>query len=248
MLRTAAAWTERAARASNFQNGTTGGPLRLASLVSAVALVLFGAATAQAAGAPGSATAAVDAANEKLRMALDGYFKAEGAGREKARDTARAAVSTLLDFDSLAQGTLGKRWDELKPADRQRYTDALRGAMEASYLARMQSGKNVDVGAVKSTYSGEEKQGDRTVVKSTLKTGKDAAKVDYVLVKGKKGWRAVDVITEGVSLVETYRDQITRLWPKKGLDGVVAAFDKQRKRLEDKMAAGATPAPSGAAN
>jgi hypothetical protein len=51
--------------------------------------------------------------------------------------------------------------------------------------------------------------------------------------RGKKGWKAVDVITEGVSLVDTYREQVNRLLPKKGVNGVIEALDRARKRLEE---------------
>jgi ABC-type transporter MlaC component len=50
--------------------------------------------------------------------------------------------------------------------------------------------------------------------------------------RGKKGWAAIDVITEGVSLAETYREQVAKLWPKKGLEGVISALEKKRKALE----------------
>jgi hypothetical protein len=67
--------------------------------------------------------------------------------------------------------------------------------------------------------------------------------------KEKKGWRAVDVLTEGVSLAETYRDQVARLVAKKNFDAVVSALEKKRKALEaeeEKPAAadGKAPAPA----
>jgi phospholipid transport system substrate-binding protein len=195
-----------------------------------------------------SATAAVKASNEKLRASLRSFYKSKGPARETARAQARAAVGGLLDFNAFAKATLGKRWETLSPAERARYTNAMRGAMEANYLAKMQSG-NVDVGQVKTEVLGEERRGDQTIVKTTIHSGSDTASVDYVMERGPGGPRAVDVITEGVSLVETYRDQINTLYPKKGLNGVIEAFDRVRKRAEktqdaeaDKQGASATGA------
>lgn len=195
-----------------------------------LALLLSTAASA------GPATDAVKSGNDVLRGAIRRMVKAKGDAYEKARAEARTAVSGLLDFDALAAATLGKRWDGLKPAERARYVESMRGAMEASYLARM--GGDVDVDAVKVEYLGEEAKTNGVVVKTKVAKGKDAVQIDYLVPakaeKGKK-LRAIDLFTEEVSLAETYREQINALWPKKGFDGVVAAFDKKKKRFEQEL-------------
>src|SRR5262249_1563571 len=180
----------------------------------------------------GSATAAVQHAQEKIRKDLNVWFKAEGPAKQKARDQARAAVGELIDFDTLAKSTLGSKWDQISPRGRARYNQALRGAMEASYLSKMRQGKTQDVDKVKSEVLGEEQQEGKTVVKTRVVSGDDTASIDYIMEKEKKGWRAVDVLTEGVSLAETYRDQVTKMMAKKDLNAVISALDKKRKALE----------------
>lgn len=195
----------------------------------AVALIL-------AAVQPGSASAAVQKTTDQVRAAMQRYVKAQGEGRIKAREDARATVGRLLDFDVLARSTLGKKWSDLKPAEQKRYVAALRGAMEANYLVKMGKAKDEDVQQAKSEILGEETKDGKTVVKTRVKAGEDAASIDYVMEKVPKGgWRAVDIVTEGVSLAENYRDQVTRLLPKKGIEGVIAALDKKRKALESEL-------------
>lgn len=181
---------------------------------------------------PGSASAAVQRTQDKVRSALSTWFKSEGQARARAREQARKAVSELIDFDALARSTLGKKWDEIKPADRSRYTAALKGAMEANYLAKMRQGKSTDVDRIRSEVTGEDVQGGKTVVHTKVNSGEDTAAIDYVMEKRPKGWRAVDVITEGVSLVETYREQVAKILAKKTLNDVIAALDRKRKALE----------------
>ena len=198
----------------------------------------------------GPASTAVQRSNVKVRTALTSLYKAQGPAKVKARAQARAAVAELIDFEALAKATLGKHWDELKPAERTHYTEALKGAMEASYLAKMQESAGVDPATVKNEVLGEEPQESRTLVKTRVTSGADSAKVDYVMEKEARGFRAVDVVTEDVSLVETYRDQIARLLPKKGIAGVIAALEKKRKAFEaqaDAPAAAAPAAPAPAA-
>ncbi len=143
---------------------------------------------------------------------------------------------------------MGKHWPQLTAEQRVRYTNALRGAMEANYLSKMQQGQ-VDMSKVRNEILGETKQGDKTLVKTRVVTGKDSAEVDYLLERTKKGWKAVDVITEGVSLVDTYREQVNRIIPKKGVNGVIDALERAKKRLEeeqDKPTASAEPSSDSA--
>ena len=181
---------------------------------------------------PGSASAAVQHTQEKVRSSLNAWFKSQGPARARAREQARKAVGELVDFDALARSTLGKKWEEIKPADRSRYTAALKGAMEANYLAKMRQGKGTDVERIRTEITGEEQQGSHTVVHTKVHSGEDTAAIDYVMEKRPKGWRAVDVITEGVSLAETYREQVAKILAKKTLNDVIAALDRKRKTLE----------------
>jgi phospholipid transport system substrate-binding protein len=185
-----------------------------------------------AAAQPVSASAAVQSTQEKVRSSLDAWFKSQGPARARARDQARKTVSELIDFDALAKATLGRKWDEIKPADLARYTAALKGAMEANYLAKMRQGKSGDVGRIRTEITGEEQQGSHVVVHTKVESGQDTATIDYVMEKRPQGWRAVDVITEGVSLAETYREQVAKILAKKSLNDVIAALDRKRKTLE----------------
>jgi ABC-type transporter MlaC component len=181
---------------------------------------------------PGSASAAVQRTQEKVRSSLNTWFNSRSPARARAREQARKAVGELIDFDALARATLGRKWEEIKPADRARYTAALRGAMEANYLAKMRQGTQTDVDKVRTEITGEEQLDGRTVVHTKVHSGEDTAAIDYVMEKTPKGWRAVDVITEGVSLADTYREQVAKILAKKSLNDVIAALDRKRKTLE----------------
>jgi phospholipid transport system substrate-binding protein len=214
-------------------------PVRLLALLVSLSLPAVAAPPSR------GASAAVHAANDRVRAALDRYFKAPpGPAKEKARAQAREAVGALLDFQAIAQATMGRHWAQLTAEQRVRYTNALRGAMEANYLTKMQQGE-VDISKVRNEILGETKQGDKVLVKTRVITGKDSAEVDYLMERTRKGWKAVDVITEEVSLVDTYREQVNKLLPKKGVNGVIGALERAKKRLEeqqDKPASASTPA------
>jgi ABC-type transporter MlaC component len=136
-------------------------------------------------------------------------------------------------------------------SDKERYVKAMQSAMEASYLSRMQGSadkvkdvsekdKKKAVDDVKIEYLGETTSKDgKPVVHTKVTAGKDSVSIAYVMAKvgpeKAKAWKAVDLITEEISLAETYREQITSLWPKKKFEGVVAAFEKKAKRFEAEL-------------
>jgi phospholipid transport system substrate-binding protein len=203
-------------------------------------------------GPAGPATAAVKKASDHLRDTIKKLADAKDLDWQKAREEARKAVSSLLDFEGLAEGTLGLKWAEVSKvkANKDRYVKAMQSAMEASYLSRMQGKAEAAGDKVKETTAAEKKKavddvkidylGESTskdgkpVVHTKVTAGKDTVSIAYVMAKvGKeKAWKAVDLITEEISLAETYREQITSLWPKKQFEGVVAAFEKKAKRFE----------------
>jgi ABC-type transporter MlaC component len=201
--------------------------------VTSIAIALFVAA----APAAGSASAAVQTAQNKLRVALDNWFKAEGPAREKARAAARSAVSDLIDFEDFSKGTLGAEWEKHSAKDRARYVAALQGAMEANYLHKMRSGQSSDVAKVKSDVVGETPQGQNTLVKTKVQSGQDSIDIDYLMEHDKRGWRAIDVITDGVSTADTYRELVAKKLPQSGFDGVISFFESKRKSIESSDAA-----------
>jgi phospholipid transport system substrate-binding protein len=180
----------------------------------------------------GSASAAVQSTQEKVRTSLSAWFNSQGPARTRAKEQARKAVADLIDFDTLAKETLGKKWNELSPKDRARYTAALKGAMESNYLTKMRQGKSSDVEQLRIEVLGEDPQDGRVVVHSKVHSGEDTVSIDYVMEKGPKGWRAVDVITEGVSLADTYREQVGKLLQKKTINDVIATLERKRKQLD----------------
>ena len=205
---------------------------RLAAALALAAAFLL----ARPAAAKETASAAVKTANEKLRSALGAYVKSKGEDRKAARAGVRHAVDSLLDFKALVKAAAGKHWGDMKPTEQHRFTEALRGVMEANYLVKGRESGEVDVGKVKTEVLGEEpRDGGQVLVKTKLQSGDDTAQVDYLLEHHGNHWRAVDVITEGASLVESYRDQIRELWPAKHYEGVVKSLEKKRSRLEAKL-------------
>lgn len=145
-----------------------------------------------------------------------------------------SVVEKFVDFEELAKRALGKEWDKLNPAQRKDFADTMKGLLRASYAQKAIGQAKADV-----KYGKETIKGDEATVNTTLTVKKDQIPVDYKLYKaaGKgAGWRIYDVVTDEVSLVETYAGQFRKLIADKGFDGLLSTLKAKRAQLEKSAA------------
>jgi phospholipid transport system substrate-binding protein len=138
-------------------------------------------------------------------------------------------VEKFVDFEELAKRALGKSWDPLTPEQRKDFTDTMKGLLRASYAQKAIGQGNAAVKYGKETVKGEE-----ATVATVITVKKDQVPVDYKLYRagGKGAWRVYDVITDEVSLVETYRGQFRKLMADQGFDGLLKTLKAKREQLE----------------
>jgi len=192
----------------------------------AAVLVVVGAASVALA-QRGGATGAVRSANTTL-VALLRRKVAPGSAAEKQRATeVTARLRGFLDVDELGRAALVDHWITLTGRERSEYLMLLRGLIEANYIKGMRSRLRYEV-----TYLGEHPQGDRVMVSTEIRTKRKGRPmtigIDYVLRRDGGHWRAVDVITDGVGLVENYRAQFNRIIAKETFEGLLR---RMRKKL-----------------
>jgi phospholipid transport system substrate-binding protein len=90
-------------------------------------------------------------------------------------------------------------------------------------------------------YGKEAVTGNEATVATTVKVKQDVVPVEYKLFReNEKGeWRIYDIVTDDVSLLETYQGQFRKLLADKGFDGLLTTLKNKRAQLEK---SGATPA------
>jgi phospholipid transport system substrate-binding protein len=189
-------------------------------LILAFLMIFLGTAAA------GPGTDTVKRANETIQKLLKA--KAPVADLTKS-------VATFVDIDELGKAALVDQWAKLKPAEQTELLKVLRELIEANYVGTQTATVEYTVG-----YVGEEALPDGSqLVKTTITTTRKGRplviKVDYRLVKSAAGWRAVDIQTDGVSLVENYRAQFNKVIKDKGVPGLL-------KVMQDKLASMKKPA------
>jgi len=139
-------------------------------------------------------------------------------------------VEGYVDFAELSRRALGKAWEGLSPAQRSEFSATMKGLLRASYARKAIGQGTADITYGEETVDGSEEATVRTVVR----VKKDAIPVDYKLFKAAPGgaWRVYDVVTDEVSLLETYRDQFRKLIADKGFAGLLSTLKAKREQLE----------------
>lgn len=153
--------------------------------------------------------------------------QAPGTQRDKQ---VAAVLDGMIDYEELAKRSLAAHWGDLSDAQHKEFTDILRSLVRRNYERNV---KNILDYRVE--YLGEESGSEGVLVRSrassTADSHEEPISIDYQVMKASGGWRIVDVVTEGSSLVNNYKSQFHRVIQKDGYEALV-------RRMKEKLAKG----------
>jgi phospholipid transport system substrate-binding protein len=175
--------------------------------------------------APG--TTAVKRANEKVSELLKQKPEPGSDAEKKLAAQISSQLSDFLDIGELGQRALGQHWKTLTPAQRKEYLSLLRELVEGNYIKALRSNLTYQV-----KYVNEDVKDDSRIVATLLELQRngrtETMSVDYALRKQGDSWRAFDLITDGVGLVENYRAQFNKIIAKEGVSGLLERMRKKK--------------------
>ena len=170
---------------------------------------------------------------KKANDTLDGLLKQKPPAPNSPEEKKLAGQVTeslrgFLDIDELGKRAMVDHWKDLKKEQQDQFLAALRGLIEANYVKGLRS--NLDYGV---DYTGEsaDKDGNITVttqIKAERKKKPYKIEVDYIVVKSGATYKAWDVKTDGVGLVENYRAMFNKIIEREKFEGLI-------KRMQDKQ-------------
>jgi phospholipid transport system substrate-binding protein len=142
-----------------------------------------------------------------------------------------ALLDEMLDYDAIAKASLGDQWGTLTDAQKSEFTGVLTKLVQQAYKRNLNKILNFDV-----EYVSEETSGEVTKVKTKATSKSDASdsvEITFALRGGGGGakLKVVDIDTEGVSLVSSYRSQFVKIIKKDG-------FPTLLQKMKDKLANG----------
>jgi phospholipid transport system substrate-binding protein len=195
-------------------------------LVSMLAMAVH-AADAPAPNPNGSPQEIVENSAKRMLQELDknrAMYKSDPAKLE-------ALVGNVLlpnfDTEYSARLVLGQSWRTATPEQRKRFVDAFYHSLLRNYGAAL-----VDFTAdrfVILPYKGDPNDVNATVRTEVKRSSGDKVPVNFSLHKTPEGWKAWDVVIEGISYVKSFRTDFASEIQQKGLDDVINRLEKEGK-------------------
>jgi phospholipid transport system substrate-binding protein len=122
-----------------------------------------------------------------------------------------------FDFTLMSRLVLARNWPKFSPQQQTDFVDAFKKHLSATYRDTLNTFRDETISI---TGSRAESNGDVTVM-TLVKGAADTTKVDYRMRKEDTKWRGIDVIIEGVSLVQNFRSQAQEIVSTDGPDGLI---------------------------
>jgi phospholipid transport system substrate-binding protein len=196
----------------------------VSAAVSVAAALLGAAALAQASVAP-----AEEEARRFVQQTIDdvlGVLHDQGLTLEQKKDRVESIAYERFDFELICRFVLARNWNAMSEQQRRDFVDAFKKHLSATYRDTLDSFRDEKISV---EASRPEARGDVTVM-TLVREGSGDTKVDYRLRKTPAGWRGIDVIIEGVSLVQNFRTQSQEIISAEGVDALIQKLrDKQIK-------------------
>jgi phospholipid transport system substrate-binding protein len=146
---------------------------------------------------------------------------------QKRRRELKQAVGSIFDYGEMAQRSLGRHWKERSPAERKEFVQLYETLLENSYADKIESYNNEKI-----VYLKESVEGEYAEVRSKVVTAKrDEYSLDYRLLNKGGKWMIYDVIIEGVSLVNNYRNQFNKIIRNQSYDALVKKLRTKSKEI-----------------
>jgi phospholipid transport system substrate-binding protein len=147
--------------------------------------------------------------------------------KNPAKLDALVANVLLPNFDSeyAARLVLGQYWRNANEDQRKRFVDAFYHSLLRNYGAAL-----VDFTAdrfVVLPFHGDPASNTATVHTQVKRSSGDKVPVDFTLRRTDAGWKAWDVVIEGISYVKSFRTDFASEIQQKGLDEVINRLEKE---------------------
>ncbi len=127
-------------------------------------------------------------------------------------------------YEAIAKASLADHWKDFSEAERDKFIANFREVVRRAYGKGLAGKKKQDL-----TFQGETQssQGQIVHTKVKVKEGEPELGIDYLMACGGKTCHLVDVITDGSSLVASWKRMFRRIIKKHGKAELLARIEKK---------------------
>jgi phospholipid transport system substrate-binding protein len=166
----------------------------------------------------------VESAARSMLQGLDANRAAYKKDPSKVGELVEKFLLPHFDIQYSARLVLGKHWANATPEQRERFATAFYHTLVDNYgsaLAEFTSDR------LKVFPTKVEPNADRATVRTEVtRDNGDKVPVSYSLRKTPEGWKAWDVVIEGISYVKSFREDFGAAIDQQGLDAVIDKIEK----------------------
>jgi phospholipid transport system substrate-binding protein len=191
-----------------------------------VLLLLCSGLVAQPAAAGGATEAMKSTIDEALKVIRDQDLKQPGRSEER-RQRLEQIVGDRFDYQEMSRRSLGAPWNGLSDKDKEEFVTLFKTLLTNSYADKIESYSGEGV-----QYINERTEKDYAEVRTKVLTGKVEIPLDYRLLKKGTEWRVYDVVVDGVSLVNNYRGQFSKILRSSNYADLVDQLRKKSDKIK----------------
>jgi phospholipid transport system substrate-binding protein len=189
-------------------------------------LLLLGGVTVQSAVAGGATDAMKSTIDEVLKIIQDKELKQPGRAEERRRRLEQV-VGDRFDYQEMSRRAMGAPWNTLSDKDKEEFVALFRTLLTNSYADKVESYSGEGV-----QYINERTEKDYAEVRTKVLTGKTEIPLDYRLLNKGNDWRVYDVVVDGVSLVNNYRGQFSKILRSSNYADLVDQLRKKSDKIK----------------
>jgi phospholipid transport system substrate-binding protein len=135
-------------------------------------------------------------------------------------------ISSLFDFEEMSRRALAVHWRDRTPDEQKEFVQLFGRLLQKSYAGKLDQYSDERV-----EYLSEDLDGPRAEVRTKIASKGTEIPLDYRLLEKSGKWWVYDVVIEGVSLVNNYRNQFNRIVVSSG--GYKELVKRLRTKMED---------------
>jgi phospholipid transport system substrate-binding protein len=165
--------------------------------------------------------------DEVIRILEDQNWKKPEKKQER-RKMLEQVIGQRFNYAEMAKRTLGGEWAKRTPEEQKDFVADFQTLLANTYIGRIEAYSGEKVQYLKEIHSD-----DFAEVRTKVDNGKSVIDIDYrLLMNGSGDWRVYDVVVEGTSLVQNYREQFKRILNKDSFQDLAKQLRKKTETIK----------------
>jgi len=142
-----------------------------------------------------------------------------------------ALITKNMDLEWMAKFVLGRYRRSITPEQQAEFTKLYSIYVVKSYSSGVKSFQNQEI-KIKSQQQ-INSSGDYLVKSLLVRPEGDPLQIDYLVRETKSGFKVFDVVTEGISLINSHQAEFTNTMSNESFDALIADIKNKIKSLEN---------------